>query len=328
MFRSTSNIIRNTNTFGFRNLATYTTTKTKSKAPVSIAVAAAAAGAIGLTYMDVTSAKEQNVDIKKIKEELGDYIDENNAMGNTFIRLAWHSCGSYDKKTGTGGSRNGTIRFKQELAHGGNAGLWKAVEELQPFVKAHPEISEADLIILAGITALEEFGGPEIPFRLGRVDGGEELVPAEGNLPDADKGTKPKTIQHVRDVFYRMGFNDREIVALIGAHALGRCYTSRSGYSGPWTNAEWTFSNEYFRLLVEEKWTIKQWDGPEQYEDSSKQLMMLPADMALIWDPEFAKYVKMYAKDEELFFKDFAAAFTKLTELGVKFPREKWFGIF
>lgn len=34
-----------------------------------------------------------------------------------------------------------------------------------------------------------------------------------------------------------MGFNDREIVALLGAHALGRCHTDRSGYWGPWTFA-------------------------------------------------------------------------------------------
>ena len=54
-----------------------------------------------------------------------------------------------------------------------------------------------------------------------------------------------------------MGFNDREIVALLGAHCIGRCHVENSGYWGPWTNAETTFSNEYFRLLVEEKWTEK-----------------------------------------------------------------------
>lgn len=47
-----------------------------------------------------------------------------------------------------------------------------------------------------------------------------------------------------------MGFNDAETVALIGAHAVGRCHTDRSGHWGPWTNAETTFSNEYFRLLL------------------------------------------------------------------------------
>lgn len=50
-----------------------------------------------------------------------------------------------------------------------------------------------------------------------------------GRLPNADMGSVGKTIQHVRDVFYRMGFNDREIVSLLGAHAVGRCHTEASG---------------------------------------------------------------------------------------------------
>ena len=54
-----------------------------------------------------------------------------------------------------------------------------------------------------------------------------------------------------------MGFNDREIVALSGAHVIGRCHENASGYWGPWTFAETTFSNVYYRLLLEEKWTVK-----------------------------------------------------------------------
>ena len=71
-------------------------------------------------------------------------------------------------------------------------------------------------------------------------------------------------------IFYRMGFDDRDIVALSGAHALGRCHEEASGYWGPWTFAETTFSNEYFRLLLEETWTLKtthngrKWKGPDQ----------------------------------------------------------------
>ena len=122
-----------------------------------------------------------------------------------------------------------------------------------------------------------------------------------------------------------MGFNDREIVALCGAHSLGRCHVAASGYWGPWTNAETTFSNEYFRLLVEEKWTPKTthegqlWSGPFQYENPSGTLMMLPSDLWLLEDPAFRQYVELYAKDEKLFFSDFAAAFAKLLELGVQF---------
>lgn len=50
-----------------------------------------------------------------------------------------------------------------------------------------------------------------------------------GRLPNADMGTVGGTIQHIRDIFGRMGFSDREIVALLGAHAVGRCHTNASG---------------------------------------------------------------------------------------------------
>lgn len=46
--------------------------------------------------------------------------------------------------------------------------------------------------------------------------------------------------------------------------------------------------------------------------------MMLPADMALLWDKEFRKYVVEFAKDEDVFFDTFAKAFQKLEENGVK----------
>jgi len=46
---------------------------------------------------------------------------------------------------------------------------------------------------------------------------------------------------------------------------------------------------------------------------------MVPADLALLSDPAFKKYVDLYAESEEKFFEDFAKAFSKLLELGVKF---------
>lgn len=71
----------------------------------------------------------------------------------------------------------------------------------------------------------------EIPWKPGRVDyDTADRCPPNGRLPDASQGA-----QHIRDVFYRMGFNDQEIVALLGAHTLGRGYPDRSGYDGPWT---------------------------------------------------------------------------------------------
>ena len=95
-------------------------------------------------------------------------------------------------------------------------------------------------------------------------------------------------------------------------------------HRGPWTNAENTFSNEYFRLLLEERWSPKMthngkpWDGPDQYEDSTGQLMMLPSDLFLLADPEFKKWVEVYAKDENKFFKDFGEYNDHFIDIAVK----------
>ena len=79
-------------------------------------------------------------------------------------------------------------------------------------------------------------------------------------------------------------------------------------------------TNDYFRLLLEEKWGWKSWNGPKQYEDkTTKSLMMLPTDYALVQDPIFKKHVETYAKDNEVFFKDFSDVVVKLFELGVPF---------
>lgn len=240
-------------------------------------------------------------------------------FGPTMVRLAWHSSGTYDRMTKTGGSGGGTIRFKEELAHGGNAGLDKAVKKLEPIKKRHPDVSWADLIAYVGVVAIEEMGGPKLKFSYGRVD---EMDPSkvtpDGRLPDADKGDGPgaKTQAGLRDVFYRMGFNDKEIVALSGAHALGRCHADASGYVGPWTGTPLLFNNSYFVLLKGLKWEPNLDTGKFQYKDPSGQLMMLPSDIALIKDPKFKRYVDVYAKSQDKFFEDFAAAFEKLELLG------------
>jgi len=69
------------------------------------------------------------------------------------------------------------------------------------------------------------------------------------------------------------------------------------------------------------EWRPKKWDGPLQFEDvETGELMMLPSDMALRTDEKFRVYAEMYAKDQELFFKDFSAAYAKLLSLGVPKP--------
>ena len=83
-------------------------------------------------------------------------------------------------------------------------------------------------------------------------------------------------------------------------------------------------SNDYFRLLLGERWNWKKWNGPRQYEDAgSKTLMMLPTDMALVKDAGFKKHVERYAEDDGVFFKEFSEVIVKLFELGVPFQSKE-----
>lgn len=143
----------------------------------------------------------------------------------------------------------------------------------------------------------------------------ESDCPPQGRLPDAAQGA-----QHLRNVFNRMGFTDRDIVALNGAHTLGRCHKERSGFVGPWTYSPTRFSNQFFIVLLKQNWqpTAKYPGGPMQYKNDDDDLMMLPTDMCLLSDPAFRKYVELYAKDKQQFFNDFASAFAKLLALGVR----------
>ena len=233
------------------------------------------------------------------------------------VRLAWHSSGTFDASDGTGGSDGATMRFDPEKSDGANAGLDIEHRILAPAAAKVPEVSLADVWILAGARAVSLTGGPEIDCRLGRKDAADgSACPPTGRLPEADQGA-----DHLRHVFYRMGFGDREIVALSGAHTLGRCHPERSGFEGPWTTKPLQWDNEYFRNLLEKEWVPRDWDGKAQFTDAeTKTLTMLPSDLVLIEDPEFKKYVEAYAADQDLFFQDFKAAYETLLSLGCPEP--------
>ena len=115
-----------------------------------------------------------------------------------------------------------------------------------------------------------------------------------------------------------MGFNDQEIVALSGAHALGRCHATASGYVGPWSFTPYKFDNQYFVLLKGLKWEeAKEVMGKPaekfQYKDPSGKLMMLPSDIVLLEDKAFRPYVEKYAVDNKAFNKDFCECFQSAT---------------
>ncbi|KAI3962381.1 hypothetical protein MKW92_050826 [Papaver armeniacum] len=237
-------------------------------------------------------------EIEKAREDLSGLIISKKCAP-IMLRLAWHDAGTYDAKTKTGGP-NGSIRHDSELNHGANTGLNIAIEICEEVKKKHPRITYADLYQLAGVVAVKVTGGPTIDF----VPGRQDLLESdeEGRLPDGKKD-----LQHLKDVFYRMGLSDQDIMALSGGHTLGRAHIERSGFDGPWTKEPLKFDNSYFKELLKE---------------DTEGLLKLPTDKALLDDPKFRHYVQLYASDENAFFKDYAVSHKKLSELGFT-PKSK-----
>lgn len=250
---------------------------------------------------------------------------DDGSAGPVLVRLAWHSAGTYDAASKTGGSNGAGMRYESEGGDPANAGLAHARAFLEPIKKEFPWITYADLWCLAAVVAVKEMGGPEVKWQGGRTDFTDDSkIPPRGRLPDGAQGA-----DHLRHIFYRMGFNDQEIVALSGAHNLGRCHGDRSGFEGKWVNNPTRFSNQYFKLLLVHDWKKKKLEnGLEQFvyvdeeielEEGEKpeELMMLPTDMSLLADASFKTWVEKYAEDKDLFFDHFAKVFAKLLELGI-----------
>ncbi|KAF0888394.1 hypothetical protein E2562_014212 [Oryza meyeriana var. granulata] len=241
------------------------------------------------------------------------------------VRLGWHDAGTYDKNITEWpkcGGANGSLRFGVELVHAANKGLLNALLLVLPIKGKYAGVSHADMFQLASATAIEEAGGPKIPMIYGRVDVVDaEQCPPEGRLPAAGP---PSPAEHLREVFYRMGLSDKEIVALSGAHTLGRARPDRSGWGKPetkytkngpgtpggqsWTSEWLKFDNSYFKEIKERR---------------DKDLLVLPTDAVLFEDSSFKIYADKYAEDQDAFFKDYAEAHAKLSNLGAKFDPPK-----
>lgn len=92
-----------------------------------------------------------DVDYEAVASDIESLIKSAPDKGPTLVRLAWHSSGTYDKMSKTGGSSLGTMRFKEEFSHGANAGLKDtALTWMEPLISKYEGLSYADLYTLAG----------------------------------------------------------------------------------------------------------------------------------------------------------------------------------
>ena len=178
--------------------------------------------------------------------------------GPFFIRMAWHSAGTYRVGDGRGGSGFGTQRFAPLNSWPDNANLDKARRLLWPIKQKYgKKISWADLLILTGNRALETMGFKTFGFAGGRADvwepldiywgpedkwladnrysGDRELENPLGAVqmgliyvnPEGPNGNPDPmaSARDIRETFARMAMNDEETVALVaGGHTFGKCH--------------------------------------------------------------------------------------------------------
>jgi len=213
------------------------------------------------------------LDYPALKEDLANLMTESQEwwpadFGNYapfFIRMAWHSAGTYRTGDGRGGSRAGQQRFAPLNSWPDNANLDKARRLLWPIKQKYGQkISWADLMILAGNVAYETMGLKTVGFAGGRNDvwepasnvywGAESEFLADDKRysedreletplaavqmgliyvnPEGPNGNPdPILAAHdIRETFGRMGMNDEETVALIaGGHTVGKTHGAASG---------------------------------------------------------------------------------------------------
>jgi len=180
--------------------------------------------------------------------------------GPFFIRMAWHSAGTYRTLDGRGGGGGGEQRFEPLNSWPDNANLDKARRLLWPIKQKYGrKLSWGDLMVLTGNVALEEMGFKTLGFGGGRADSWQpdlvywgtekQWLAADGNRWDAKRNLKgplaavqmgliyvnpegpnangdPLAAAHdIRQSFGRMAMNDEEIVALIaGGHTFGKAH--------------------------------------------------------------------------------------------------------
>jgi L-ascorbate peroxidase len=207
------------------------------------------------------------------------------------LRASFHDAGAFCRSHVQGGNR-GALRFA--LSRPEHSGLELAIEQIEEIKTDGNHItamlSYADLIQLGGYAAVEYTGGPSMIFRMGRQDAEEHEV-----------SVGEESSESVQDKMRRLGFTQSEFVALMGSHTLGFASGEGTGPSNRWTQNPHVFDNSYYKEVL--------------LGDKSK-FLKTRGEILLAQDPSLRAVAEQFAQDEQAFFREYAVAHVKMSELG------------
>ncbi|KAJ3086366.1 hypothetical protein HK102_013234 [Quaeritorhiza haematococci] len=236
-----------------------------------------------------TGGPQPGVNLEQLRGLMNDQsfngiIASCNGIAAAWVRASFHDAGTFD---GTTGGADGSLQF--ELQDAENFGLEATIGFFQQTKRRFSDVSMADIIDWGAITSIKACGGPDIPFRAGRIDATERN--REGTLAGNPNTPIPELIA----AFGRMGLSARDFVALTaGAHSVGGTRFRPDGFDGTPTR----FDNEIFKRIL-------------------AGTAIFASDNGLANDTTTRPIVEEFANSQDAFFTAFAEGYTKMMDLGV-----------
>lgn len=273
-------------------------------------------------------------------ESLKKAILDTGVAPSKLISVAWASAATFRGSDKRGGANGARIRLAPQKDWKVNnpeqlAEVLKALEGVQSqfngSASGGKKVSLADLIVLAGVAALEKASGAKVPFTPGRTDASQEqtdlesfshLEPYADGFRNYGKGTgRIRTEQYLVDRAHLLTLTAPEMTALIGGlRVLGANYDGSS--HGVFTSNPGKLSNDFFVNLLDTNTTWKAIDGEEIFEGTdrksgAKKWTATRADLIFGSHSELRAVAEVYASadGEKKFVDDFVKAWTKVANL-------------
>ncbi|KAI8617205.1 heme peroxidase [Chytriomyces sp. MP71] len=214
-------------------------------------------------------------------------------MAALWLRAIFHDAGTYNAASGSGGL-DGSLQFAPEGTDEVNMGIPPSLASR--FIPSSNSISPADMVALGGIVTVAVCGGPQVPFRAGRLSSN-----TSNNVADLPSDAFAP-VSTIKAGFLRMGLSALDMVTLTtGSHSMGGAHAvispniTKADFE-PFDNTPGVFDNDIFKQVLAGKCVI-------------------PIDCAFAKDPELLPYIQQFAKDQSAFFAQYAISFEKMLNL-------------